>query len=147
MRLLITGGAGFIGSHCVEKFVAMGYDIVVFDNFTTGHNKYKHDRVQYITGDITSDADLAKLTGSFDYAIHLAAAVSVVESMTNPEKYYKTNIEGSKKVYETAIRLGVKKVVSASSAAVYGDCGCDKILETFKYGGISPYADSKYKME
>lgn len=79
--------------------------------------------------------------------MHLAAAISVAESMTNPQKYLLHNVEGSRKIFEAAIRCGAKKVVSASSAAVYGDCGRDKITESMPYSGISPYAESKYSME
>ena len=104
--------------------------------------------VTYIKGDITNKNDLSQLNSShFDYVIHLAAAISVAESMTNPQKYYTTNIVGSQNVYEQAIVCGVKKVFSASTAAYYGDCGRSPIKEEQKYGGISPYAESKYRME
>lgn len=147
MRVLVSGGAGFIGSHVVQSFADSGAEVVVFDNFSSGHNVYNHSSVSYIKGDITSDEDVSKISGHFDYVVHLAAAISVAESMTNPQKYYENNIEGSRRIFEAAIRCGAKKVVSASSAAVYGDCGRDKITESMPYGGISPYAESKYRME
>lgn len=147
MRVLVTGGAGFIGSHIVQSFANSGAEVVVFDNFSSGHNVYKHENVSYIRGDITSDEDVSKIDGHLDYVVHLAAAISVAESMTNPEKYFQHNIEGSKRIFEAAVRCGAKKVVSASSAAIYGDCGREKITESMPYGGISPYAESKYRME
>ncbi len=79
--------------------------------------------------------------------IHLAAAISVAESMSNPQKYTLTNVQGSENVYKLAERLHIKKVISASSAAVYGDCGKEAITEDFPFNGISPYAETKYQME
>ena len=98
-----------------------------------------------MSGDITDIASY-KLPKA-DFAVHLAAAISVAESMTDPAKYERINIGGSKIFFQWCIDNGVKGVLSASSAAVYGDCGKGAITEDFKYGGISPYADSKYKME
>lgn len=91
MRILVTGGAGFIGSHFVEYYTGKGHEVVVFDNYATGHNKYKSPLVKYIEGDITKTEDLNKIDGKFDYVVHLAAAISVAESMTNPEKYRLNN--------------------------------------------------------
>jgi UDP-glucose 4-epimerase len=104
-------------------------------------------------GCITKVDDLGKIeTEKVDYVIHLAAAISVAESMTNKEKYMNHNIDGSKKVFSWAMDHGVKHVVAASSAAIYGDSipwGTlpNGITEDLPYGGLSPYADSKYKME
>ncbi|CAL6001130.1 UDP-glucose_4-epimerase [Hexamita inflata] len=146
MHYLITGGAGFIGSHFVEH-LANDNQITVFDNYSTGHNIFKHKNVNYVTGDITDLSSLQQLQQPVDVVIHLAAALSVTESMTNPAKYHKINVLGSQNVYDTASRLNARTIVSASSAAVYGDCGRAHITESFPYAGISPYASSKFEME
>ncbi|TNJ28735.1 UDP-glucose 4-epimerase [Giardia muris] len=152
MSILITGGCGFIGSHCVEVCHALGMDVYVFDNMASGHTvlsptSSKSASITYIYGDICNGVAFRNLPSHIDFVIHLAAAISVVESMTNPAKYHAVNVEGSNNVFEYAIGAGAKAVVSASSAAFYGDCGTEAITETYPYQGISPYADSKMTME
>lgn len=152
-RILITGGCGFIGSHFVEACVSLGMDVVVLDNMSTGHNVFSDiegtsaPSLTYICGDITERSCFEKLPGQADIVIHLAAAVSVAESVEKPEKYRSILIDGSKNVFEYAYRSGASVVLSASSAAVYGDCGQSAITEDFSYAGISPYAHGKYQME
>lgn len=152
MSILITGGCGFIGSHCVEVCHALGMDVFVLDSMASGHTvlsptSSKSGSITYIYGDICNGAAFRNLPSHIDFVIHLAAAISVVESMTNPAKYHTVNVEGSNNVFEYAIGAGAKAVVSASSAAFYGDCGTEAITEAYPYQGISPYADSKMTME
>jgi len=149
--VLLTGGLGFIGSHTVEALLAKGYAVEVFDDASNGYNyeqlAVSHDS-KWTRGDIGVVDDFNKITGKVDYIIHLAAAISVAESMSDPDKYNRTNVEGSRKVLEFAKARGVKMVVAASSAAVYGDIP-DKlpIDESNLYGGKSPYALTKWQME
>jgi len=103
--------------------------------------------ISYVFGDITDDAAYQRLPQHVDLVVHLAAAISVAESMTNPEKYDRINRGGSANVYAYARRAGATAVLSATSAAIYGDCGRAAIKESFPYNGISPYAKSKYDME
>ena len=120
----------------------------MFDNFSTGHNVMLRPNVTYIRGDISKWNDFSQLRMlKIDYCVHLAAAISVVESMTNPEKYHAINVEGSRNVFSFCCENNVKAVVSASSAAIYGDRGRSAITENLGYGGISPYAKSKFEME
>jgi len=147
--VLVTGGLGFIGSHTVEALLEKGYQVKILDDASNGANYNK--RAVNITGakgDITVASNFEKIEGKVDYIIHLAAAISVAESMSDPNKYHRTNVEGSKYVLEFARKTGVKMVVAASSAAVYGDIP-DKlpIDESNTYGGISPYAKTKWEME
>ncbi|KAH0576990.1 UDP-glucose 4-epimerase [Spironucleus salmonicida] len=144
MSVLITGGAGFIGSHFVSFFASKGYKVTVLDNFATGRNL--HADATYVVGDVTDTSAFDTLS-TFDFVVHLAAAISVAESMTNPAKYQRSIVEGSRNVFAYAVRTGARAVLSASSAAVYGDCGTDAITEAYRYGGISPYAQAKYDME
>lgn len=149
--VLVTGGLGFIGSHVVEELlISKLYRVIVFDDESNGHN-YNHGAAN-VHADITVVRDFMQLNcldAQIDYVIHLAAAISVAESMTQPEKYVNVNIKGSQKVLAWAAQNGVKHVVAASSAAVYGNPGAKfmPLQETVPYGGVSPYADSKYKME
>lgn len=123
MRYLVTGGAGFIGSHLVEALVARGDDVRVLDDLSTGHVDNLagvRGRVDLRTGDITDmDAVRAAMEG-VELVVHLAARLSVPESVEQPDRYHQTNITGTFNVLLSARDAGVRRVVCASSAAVYG---------------------------
>lgn len=144
--VLLTGGLGFIGSHVVEELLRRGYAVVIYDNEATGHNH--NSATREIIADVRHVSELAQV-GRCDYIVHLAAAISVAESMKDPEKYTQNNIVGSQNVIDFGVGAGVKHMVAASSAAVYGNPEASKlpISETEPYAGLSPYAESKYKME
>jgi len=144
---LVTGGLGFIGSHLVEELLAQGYKVLIYDNESNGHNH--NIAANFLKGDVTMVQELSDIQeGQADYVVHLAAAISVAESMKLPMKYMRNNVEGSKLVLQMAReKWHSKMVVAASSAAIYGDKAPLPISETSGYGGKSPYADSKYKME
>jgi len=151
-RVLITGGFGFIGSNTCDYLIERGHQVVAFDDGSTGHNeaeleKHGAAKCTLVRGDIRKKEDLDKIEGPIDWVIHLAAAVSVAESMSQPEKYMDINVNGSRTVLEWAKARGVKKVVSASTAAYYGNPEVLPCKEEFSYAGISPYAEAKYKME
>lgn len=150
--ILITGGCGFIGSHFVEACHTLGMTVYVLDNLSSGRNVFTatsdySSPLVYITGDIRDKTVFSRLPQRIDFVIHLAAAISVAESITDPQKYMLTNVEGSRNVFQYAIESKALAVLSASTAAYYGDCGTNAIKETFPYGGISPYAESKMEME
>lgn len=150
--VLITGGCGFIGSHFVEACHVLGMTVYVLDNLSSGKNVFKttsdcSSSLVYTIGDIRDKAIFSRLPQKIDFVIHLAAAVSVAESVTNPQKYMLTNVEGSRNVFQYAVDAKASAVLSASTAAYYGDCGKSAITEAFPYGGISPYAESKMEME
>lgn len=145
-RILITGGAGFIGSHIAEKLVKLGAQVTIIDNLSTGNLEnldqiYKN--ITFIQEDITNFAALKELTKNKDLVFHLAAMVSVVESMQNPHDCFAINIQGTQNVLEAAHMQGVKRVVFSSSAAVYGSqqtiCREDALCAP-----ESPYGFSKY---
>ncbi|GIQ86616.1 hypothetical protein KIPB_008499, partial [Kipferlia bialata] len=122
--------------------------VVVLDNYSTGHNILPLSSVTYIEGDILDDDIYDTLPSDITHVVHLAAAISVAESMTEPDKYERINVQGSEKVYKYAQSMpSVKGVISASSAAIYGDPVTLPCREVDGYGGISPYADTKWKME
>ena len=161
--VLITGGLGFIGSHVVDLLLHRGFSVTILDDESNGHN---HNRfaTEMVPHDITVVGDLPEIGNgnSFTHVIHLAAAISVAESMNDPDKYERVNYGGSEKVFnwirnynqhvsqsDDAAATFIQKVTAASSAAVYGDPdpALLPLRETAPYGGKSPYADTKYRME
>lgn len=147
---LITGGCGFIGSHIAEEMVKNGEQVIIYDNLSSGKKEniaHLNNSVKFIKGDIRNKKKLEDLMKDVDYIFHEAALVSVVESIKNPLKNNDININGTLNILETARKNGVKKVVMASSAAVYGDDSGLPKKESMKLKPISPYAVSKTVLE
>lgn len=125
-RCLVTGGAGFIGSHLVDRLVASGARVVVLDNLSTGRREniaHHGDRVEMITGDVRRVAELTAGLGRFDQVYHLAAAVGVGLVLDDPIGSIETNVEGTAAVLRWAERAGAPPVLVASSSEVYGKPG------------------------
>ncbi len=143
MKILVTGGAGFIGSHIVEHYQGKA-DIVVLDNLRTG-NMRNLDGLdhQFIEGTITNVQAVEQAMEGVDYVFHLAAMVSVPESMGNPLECVELNVNGTLNVLEAAAQAGVKKLCFSTSAAVYGENPESPKLETFTPEPKSPYAVTK----
>jgi nucleoside-diphosphate-sugar epimerase len=143
MRVLVTGGAGFIGSHIVEHFQGKA-DVRVLDNLRTGylHNLEPFD-VEFIKGDILDKEAVERAVDGVDYIFHLAAMISVPESMFNPVECVKLNVEGMLNVLDAAANAGVKKLCFSTSAAIYGDNPEVPKLETMIPEPKSPYAITK----
>ncbi len=145
-RFLVTGGAGFIGGHIPELLVKEGHEAVVFDDFSTGRMENLaavEDCVDVIRGDIRDiDALRAAMEGT-DYVIHHAAEISVIKSLEDPSFVNEVNITGTLNVLVAAKEKSVKRVVLASSSAVYGDTGKKAQDETMLPQPLSPYGVSK----
>lgn len=143
MRILVTGGAGFIGSHIVEHYAGKA-DIRVLDNFRSG---YRHNiapfAVELIEGCITDRDIVRKAVSGVDYVFHLAAMISVPESMERPEECARINVMGLLNVLTESARAGVKKLCFSSSAAIYGDNPDVPKVETMLPEPKSPYAITK----
>jgi UDP-glucose 4-epimerase len=143
MKILITGGAGFIGSHLVEHFSGKA-DVTVLDNLKTGKREniggLKHE---FIEGDITDRNIVRKAVKNADYVFHMAAMISVVESMEKPLEYVRVNTEGTLVVLEEAAAAKVKKLCFCTSAAVYGENPESPKTEDMAPGPLSPYAITK----
>jgi len=146
MRAVVTGGAGFIGSHLVKKLLSNGYYVTVLDDFSTGDmdNLEPHPNLMIEVRDITVD-ELPAI--QFDTLFHLAAPVSVPESLEDPMKYWTGICVGSRRVIDWAYEMGAKTVVAASTAAVYGDSIDVPLKESSQPQPMSPYAEFKLEME
>lgn len=143
MKILVTGGAGFIGSHIVEHFQGQA-EVVVLDNFRSGFRKNLDGlQCRLIEGSITDPAAVREAVQGVDYIFHLAAMISVPESMTKPRECVEINTQGTLIVLEEAARAGVKKLCLSSSAAVYGDNPKLPKTEDMLPEPKSPYAVTK----
>ncbi len=143
MKVLVTGGAGFIGSHVVEYFQGSA-EIIVFDNFRSGKaSNLAGLNCQLVEGSILDQEALVSVMRGIDYVFHLAAMVSVPESMANPKETVDLNVVGLLNALEASKEAGVKKFVFASSAAVYGDNAIQPKVETMTPEPRSPYAITK----
>ena len=150
-KCIVTGAAGFIGSHIAETLLDSGASkVTIIDNMSTGTvenlKDLDHDKIELVCADITQ-TNLNNLFEGHDYVFHEAALISVPESIEKPEQTNKTNIEGSFKVLKAASQTGIKKVISASSAAVYGETEVLPNHEGLPLNPLSPYAVSKSALE
>ncbi|GIV19458.1 MAG: epimerase [Armatimonadota bacterium] len=146
MRILVTGGAGFIGSHIVEKLVGLGHEVIVLDDLSTGREEniaHLRDSVTFIKGSITARALLSRLMEGVQVVFHQAALGSVPRSVEDPATTHEVNITGTFNVLLAARDAGVKRVVYAASSSAYGDTPTLPKVETMLPNPLSPYAVSK----
>ena len=149
MSVLVTGGAGYIGSHAVKVLLQKGYDVVVVDNLETGHKEAVDSKAKLYIGDIADDKLMDKVFKENDIVgvIHFAAYSLVGESMTNPHKYYENNVSKTNHMLESMVRNNVKNLVFSSTAATYGEPERVPILETDKQVPTNVYGQTKLSME
>ncbi len=143
---LVTGGAGFIGSHLVRELLARGERVRVLDNYSTGKRENLaglDGAIEVIEGDLRDNKLLQEVVRDIHTIFHLAAQVSVAQSMEDPETCYAINVQGTVDLLDSARTSGVRKVVLASSAAVYGDTDSLPLKESLPPNPLSPYAASK----
>ena len=144
MKILVTGGSGFIGSHIVEHYQGIADEIRVLDNLRTGYRKNLDGLAHvFIDGSVTDRDAVEKAVEGVDHVFHLAALVSVPESMAKPGECVDINIHGLLNVLEASAAAGVTKLVFASSAAIYGDNPTVPKLESMLPEPKSPYAITK----
>ena len=151
MKILVTGGAGFIGKHLVKFLIEKGSKVTIFDNFSNSEDSVAalvNIGAKIIEGDITKLDDVINATKNHDIVVHLAAKISVEESIKNPSETFHINVDGTRNVLIACEKNHVKKMIVASSAAVYGESlpGV-KLTENSKTNPISPYGKSKVMME
>ncbi len=149
MNILVTGGAGYIGSHTVLALAAAGFTPVVFDNLSTGHEQAVPKGVTLVRGDIHDIDFVAETLRRCDIAgvIHFAASSLVGESMENPAKYYENNVEGTLHLLLGLQKAGVSKIVFSSTAAVYGEPEKTPIEEDFPHNPTNVYGRTKLVIE
>ena len=156
LRILVTGGTGYIGSHTVVELMAAGHDVFIIDNLCNSKASVL-DRIERIAGrrpgfaqiDIRDRDALRKLfsTRRFDAVIHFAGLKAVGESVAKPLTYYDNNVSGSVALFECMIEAGVKTIVFSSSATVYGEPASVPIREDFPLAATNPYGRSKLMIE
>jgi len=148
-RVLVTGGAGFIGSHLVERLVHLGANVTIMDNFSTGslsNIKSVAHLINLFYADIRSAYSCTKAVANQDIVFHLAAFISVAESLINPDVCHKINAEGTNNILDACQKHGIKMFIFSSSSAVYG-CKNGVCAENDPLNPQSPYAKSKYEGE
>jgi len=149
MAILITGGAGYIGSHTVKELLKTNREIVIFDNLSRGHHEaipvgVKFEKIDILNRDLLLKA-LIKY--NIDSIIHFAAFAYVEESVRNPELYYRNNVNGSFNLINSAVIAGVKRFIFSSTCSVYGNPNKIPIDETTEVNPINPYAKTKLLVE
>ena len=149
MHILVTGGAGYIGSICVEQLLDAGHTVTVFDNLTEGHRRAVDPRAELIVGDLQRDADISDAMHATrpDAVMHFAANALVGESMENPSKYFRNNVTGGLHLLDAMVACGVKRFVFSSTCATFGPPDRVPIDETLPQRPINPYGESKLIFE
>ena len=158
MAILVTGGEGYIGSHCVIALLDAGYNVVIFDNESTGHAETgealmkieSKGRLEAVyKGDllVRDDLDAAFEIYRIDAVIHFAAFSQVAESMSDPAKYYRNNVAGTMNLLDSMVAHNVKRIVFSSTAATYGEPDYTPIDEKHPQRPINPYGRTKLDIE
>ncbi len=149
MNVFVTGGAGYIGSVCVEELLNAGHTVTVFDNLTEGHRSAVDRRAAFIEGDFNDRERIHQtlLDVRPEAVIHFAANALVGESMTNPSKYFRNNVAGGLNLADAAVAAGVRKFVFSSTCATYGPPDRVPMDETLPQRPINPYGESKLMFE
>ena len=152
--ILVTGGAGYIGSHCVMALLENNNDVVIFDNLSTGHIEtvqtlQKYGNVEFQQGDLTNFDDINSVFKNFNIekVVHFAAFSQVGESVVNPQKYYINNVCGTINLLRAMLENNVKKIVFSSTAATYGEPVYIPIDEKHPQNPINPYGQTKLMIE
>ncbi|MEM3522511.1 MAG: SDR family NAD(P)-dependent oxidoreductase, partial [Candidatus Bathyarchaeia archaeon] len=151
-RAIVTGGAGFIGSHLVEKLYEMGLSIIIIDNLSTGklsniNHLLKNKKIKLVKKDIRNFESIKKLFKDAEYVFHLASQVRVNKSIQNPILTNDININGTLNILKASLKANIERFIFASSAAVYGDVGKRLIDEDAPKNPLTPYGISKLVAE
>jgi UDP-glucose 4-epimerase len=131
-KILVTGGAGYIGSKISYDLTDLGYNVFIIDNLSTGHKFLVNKKATFYHGDVLDFKLVDKIISKnkIDKIIHLAASLSVEESQSNPLKYYQNNVEGTRTLLQAAVKNNLKEIIFSSTCAVYGDVKNNKVKET-----------------
>ena len=148
MTILVAGGAGYIGSHTVKELAREGFDVLVFDNFSSGRPELVGKR-PYVRGDLLDRDALRQVFRSrtIEAVLHFASLIQVGESTANPRKYYTHNLTTSLNLLDAMLEAGVAKLIFSSTAAVYGDPLETPITESHPTNPVNPYGRTKHMVE
>ena len=149
MKILVVGGAGYIGSICSELLLDEGYEVAVFDNLSEGHRRAVDERAEFIEGDLADrgQIEVTLRETKADAVMHFAASASVGESMQNPSKYFINNVANGVNLLDAMVATGVKRLVFSSTCATFGPPERIPIDETLPQRPINPYGESKLAFE
>jgi len=149
MNVLVTGGAGYVGSHCVRALCDAGHGVVLFDNLSTGHRRAADPRAKLMVADLSDSTtlDAAFASNSFDAVMHFAALAEVGESVREPLRYYQNNVAHTIALLEVMRRHSVRNLVFSSSCAVYGVPPKVPITEDMPKNPVNPYGRTKLAIE
>jgi UDP-glucose 4-epimerase len=146
-RILVTGGAGFIGSHLVDRLILEKHDVTVLDNLYSGVISNIHPSAKFIQGDVSDYQICCEAVYGKEYVFHLAAIPEVSESIRNPSRSNEVNVQGTINILEASLKNKVRRVIFAGSSAVYGNTNIIPTDETVPVDPLSPYALQKYAGE
>ncbi len=149
MNILITGGAGYIGSACVEFFFNAGHVVTVYDNLSEGHRSAVHPQARFVEANCLDRAALSNTlqANQIEAVVHFAASALVGESMSQPGKYFHNNTVATHAVLETCVAVGVKKFVFSSTCATFGLPETENLAESHPQRPVNPYGESKLLIE
>lgn len=152
--ILVTGGAGYIGSHCVLSLIEKGFEVVILDNLSTGHigtvdRLKEYGKIDFFKADLLDKEALEEvfMSKKIDAVIHFAALSQVSDSVKDPQKYYTNNVLGSKNILDVIVKNNVKKIVFSSTASIYGEPQYVPIDENHPKKPINPYGETKLEIE
>jgi len=150
MKALVTGGAGFIGSHLVDELVKRKYKVTILDNLSTGslkNLKSVKNKIKFIKCDLLKSENLSRYVNNVDYIFHLASLSKTIESIRMPEKYYEANVVATQNLIYAVRNLDIKKFIYSASASCYGNPKVVPSSEKSKIDLLSPYASTKWMAE
>ena len=150
MKILLTGGAGYIGRHVLLSILENNHDVIVIDDLSTGNKKLIPENIQLIDANINDSEKISNILvkENFDLLLHFAGFIKVEESVQNPDKYFKNNTENAIKLFDTCYKHNLKNIIFSSTAAVYGNPSKNESIpedEMLKH--LNPYVESKVKTE
>jgi UDP-glucose-4-epimerase GalE len=146
MRVLVTGGSGYVGCHAIRELADAGHDVIVYDNFCTGNRKLC-EGFELIEGDIADIKKLAPILDRVEAVMHFAASAYVGESVANPRKYFRNNVESALALMDAVLASKVRKFIFSSSCATYGVPKVLPITENLPKEPINPYGETKLFFE
>jgi len=151
MKFFITGGAGFIGRHLIESLLENNHDVTIYEDFSNSNEdnikNICEQGVLVIHGDLSDYSLLEKSLKDFDFVIHLAAKIDILESITNPEITNKVNVQGTINILRACAKNNIQNIIAASSAAIYGNPEIIPVTEDSVPNPVSPYGADKLSME